>query len=172
MKNLKRALKYETLDIEYAELGNKQKVLDIAEKGTHNLMTGTPMDFVFETIDASDVEATFRVSRELRQVLVRHNDRLIIGVISCRVYNRVFIKRCAICQRFGHFFAQCEFKDEPKCGFCGGDHESNNCLDKSCKNCINCVRNNCEDTNHEAFSKQCPVYLDALKKFNDENSLN
>ena len=63
MKNLKRALKYETLDIEYAELGNKQKVLDIAEKGTHNLMTGTPMDFVFETIDASDVEATFRVSR-------------------------------------------------------------------------------------------------------------
>tara|TARA_A100001201_G_C3984077_1_gene169538 strand:- start:67 stop:399 length:333 start_codon:yes stop_codon:yes gene_type:complete len=62
MKHLKDALEYETQDIEFADFGNKQKVLDIAEKGKHNLMA-VPEDFMFETIDASDAEATFRVSR-------------------------------------------------------------------------------------------------------------
>ena len=61
-KHLKEALEYETQDIEYADFGNKQKVLDIAEKGKHNLMA-VPKDFMFETIDASDAKATFRVSR-------------------------------------------------------------------------------------------------------------
>ena len=121
--------------------------------------------------DSERFQATFRIPKELRQVLQRHNDRLIIGVISCRIYNRVFIKRCALCQRFGHFFGKCEFKDEPKCAICGEDHETNDCLNKSCKKCINCVRANYEDTNHEAFSKQCSVYREALKNFKD-SSLN
>ena len=113
--------------------------------------------------DCERFQAVFRVSKELRQILHAHNDRLIVGVISCRVYNRVFVKRCAICQRYGHFFAHCQFKDHPHCAFCGEDHETNDCLKDSGKKCVNCVRANCADTHHEASSKQCPVYLDALK---------
>lgn len=37
MNNLEKALEYETQDIRFADFGNKQKVLDISEKGTYNL---------------------------------------------------------------------------------------------------------------------------------------
>ena len=113
--------------------------------------------------DSERFQATFRISKELRQVLKQHNDRLIVGVISCRVYNRMFVKRCAICQRFGHFFAQCKFKDEPKCAFCGCDHETKDCLKNCGKKCINCARANHDNTDHKAFSKHCPEYLKALE---------
>jgi hypothetical protein len=71
-KHLKDALRYETQDIEFADFGNKQKILDIAEKGTHNLMDSGG-DFKFEIIDASDVEATFRASRRKLAIKVVFN---------------------------------------------------------------------------------------------------
>ena len=120
--------------------------------------------------DSERFQALFRISKELRQILHGHNDRLIVGVISCRVYNRLFVKRCAICQRYGHFFAQCQHKDDPRCALCCGDHETRNCPKDTCKKCINCVRANHSDTGHEAYWKQCPVYLDEMKKC--KNSLN
>ena len=120
--------------------------------------------------DSERFQATYRISKDLRNVIKRHNDRLIIGVISCRVYDRVFVKRCAICQEFGHFFAQCKSKDEPRCAFCGKDHETKDCSKNCAKSCINCVRANHDITNHEASSQQCPEYLKALGKV--KNSLN
>ena len=120
--------------------------------------------------DPERFQAVFRITKKLRQIIHGHNDRLIVGVISCRVYNRAFVKRCAICQRFGHFFAQCQFQDHPHCAYCGKEHETKECLKQSGKNCINCIRAKHAETDHESFSKQCPVYLDACEKY--KTSLN
>ena len=60
-------------------------------------------------------QATFKVSKQLRLLLKRNSDRLIVGIISCKVYDRVFVKRCALCQDYGHYFAQFLCKEEPNC---------------------------------------------------------
>ena len=51
-------------------------------------------------------QAILKVSKQLRLLLERKNDRLIVGITSCKVYDRLdrqFVKRCAHCQRYGHF---------------------------------------------------------------------
>ena len=108
--------------------------------------------------DSERFQAVFRISKELRQILHRHNDRLIVGVISCRVYNRLFVKRCSICQRYGHFMAQCQHKEDPCCAFCGGDHETKTCSKDTGKKCINCVRNGSDNVAHAAFFHGCPLF--------------
>ena len=112
-------------------------------------------------------QATFKISKQLRQHLTKHGDRLIIGIISCKVYDRVYVKRCANCQHFGHYFAQCPCKDEPSCALCGNNHETRSCPtpETSVKKCINCVRNGQENTNHAASSTDCPIFKRELKAY-------
>tara|TARA_R110002020_G_scaffold232684_2_gene444180 strand:- start:1675 stop:1995 length:321 start_codon:yes stop_codon:yes gene_type:complete len=62
MNNLKKALKYETQDIRFADFGTKQKVLDIAKKDNYHLRNEDG-DYHFMTISSSDSEAAFDVSR-------------------------------------------------------------------------------------------------------------
>ena len=110
--------------------------------------------------DAYSFQATFKVSKQLRILLKNHGDRLIVGIISCKLWDRVFAKRCAICQEHGHYFAECPDKDHPKCALCAGDHETKNCQSESAEFCcINCIRHGNEHTNHAASSFSCPVYL-------------
>ena len=111
-------------------------------------------------------QATFRISKQLRLLMKRNQDRLIVGIISCKVYDRVFVKRCALCQDYGHYFAQCPCKDDPNCALCAGPHETKNCPtpDATLRKCVNCVRNKLECTNHAASSKTCPIFLRELEK--------
>ena len=95
--------------------------------------------------DPNRYQATFRISKQLRHLLNKHNDRLIVGIISCKIYDRAFVKRCFKCQRFGHFSDKCE--NDPKCAECGGDHETRDCTNKDADGnnihplkCVNCKR--------------------------------
>ena len=113
-------------------------------------------------------QAIFKISKQLRLLLERKNDRLIIGITSCKVYDRpdrLFVKRCAHCQRYGHFQAQCEHKEDPRCARCGGNHETINCKDETVvSKCINCVRAGHASTDHSSSYHKCPVYLSELEK--------
>ena len=111
-------------------------------------------------------QATLKISKKLRMQLKKHSDRLIVGIISCKVFDRVFVRRCACCQEYGHYFAQCPNKDAPHCATCSGEHETRDCRSGSQieMQCINCIRNEEEHVNHAAFSKSCPVYLKELEK--------
>ena len=115
-------------------------------------------------IDAEVFQATFKVSKDIRKILKNHGDRVIVGITSCKVYDRVFPKRCATCQNYGHFFAQCPCKDEPFCALCGKDHETINCPtpDLLEKKCINCMRNKLDNANHAATSTHCPIFKKEL----------
>ena len=110
-------------------------------------------------------QSTFKVSKDIRQLLKKHGDRLIVGIVSCKVYDIVFVKRCAICQNYGDFLARCPCKDGPYCALCGDKHETVNCPspDSPDKKCINCLRNKLESINHAAFSKQCPIFKRELE---------
>ena len=111
-------------------------------------------------------QATLKVSKKLRIQLKKCGDRLIVGIISCKLFDRVFLKRCACCQEYGHFYAQCPNKDSPHCAKCSGGHETRDCSNPGEECCINCIRNKEEQTNHPSFSKLCPVYLRELDKYN------
>ena len=117
-------------------------------------------------------QATFKVSKQLRLLLKRNSDRLIVGIISCKVYDRVFVKRCALCQDYGQYFAQCPCKEEPNCALCAGCHETKNCPnpDSEERKCVNCVRNKLDGTNHAASSKSCPIFQEELEKCTHSNA--
>ena len=120
--------------------------------------------------DAERFQADFRISRQLRQLLQRHNDRVIVGILSCKVYDRTFVKRCALCQKYGHFVAQCPNPDEPKCAKCGGDHETKNCQNHDQHfNCINCIRAGLDSTDHACYSHMCPVFIKEVEKAKSVN---
>ena len=106
------------------------------------------------------------VSPALRDGLRLHNDRIMIGLSPCKIYDRKQVKRCNNCQHFGHFAKECATLDKPKCGKCGEDHRTDSCLSENRK-CINCVRNNLPETNHPAFYYKCPWVIK-----HQEDSLN
>ena len=102
------------------------------------------------------------VSQILRDGIHRLSDKLLMGVNSCKVYDRTQAKRCNKCQMFGHFMATCPAL-EYSCGKCSGNHQTNECNSED-RDCINCKRSNIERTTpHSAFYHKCP----ALLKFQD-----
>lgn len=68
------------------------------------------------------------------------------------------VRRCSLCQRFGHTDRIC--KDKIKiCENCGEKgHGSHHCACETVK-CINCIRVKHVDTSHRASDAICPVFL-------------
>jgi hypothetical protein len=109
-------------------------------------------------------QAFVSVSETLREGFKKSNDKLIIGVSSCKVYDRTQTKRCNNCQKFGHFVANCPTPNQTSCGKCSADHSTNDCLSAQ-RGCVNCKRNNLEHNSHSAFYHKCP----SLIKFQEES---
>ena len=112
-------------------------------------------------------QALVRVSPELRELLKKFNDKIIIGSTRCRIYDRYNLKRCNKCFKFGHFAAKCT-AETANCGFCAESHETSVCPNKSSSNpvCINCQQSTSHnhESNHPAYSFDCPVYKSHLNK--------
>ena len=106
------------------------------------------------------------VSPILREGISHHNNKVIIGLKSCKVYDKSLTRRCNNCQNLGHFVKDCPNSEEPCCGHCSGNHRSDNCGNKEQMKCINCVRNKEIKTDHSAFDYKCP----AFKKYEQELS--
>ena len=98
------------------------------------------------------------VSPILRDGINQFRDRVLVGISSCRVYDRSQTRRCNNCQHFGHFAKECPTADEPSCGKCSGDHRTDQCSSEE-KKCINCVRKNVAESNHTAFDHKCPTLM-------------
>ena len=106
--------------------------------------------------------ALLKVSTALREVIKRGNDKLRIGLYSCRVYDQApQVKRCNKCQRFGHWVASCSVNNGVACAKCGSEnHESRNCPNPDNKKCINCIRAGVVNIHppHTADSPSCPCF--------------
>ena len=114
------------------------------------------------------------VSCILREGMRCYKDKVILGLTSCKIYDRYHIKRCNNCHKFGHYARDCPTIDTHICGKCSENHLTNDCQSYARK-CINCVRNNIDEVEHATNSYQCPCYMkqqESLKKKLNEVSLN
>ena len=122
--------------------------------------------------DESVYQAIFNVSPSLREYMKKHGDRIILGMNSCKIYERFHVKRCSLCQLFGHYHKECPNKSTPSCSICSDDHETKLCkisIEEEVKHsCINCKRvNPGSHSNHMASSIKCPQYVAAQGKVKD-----
>ena len=119
--------------------------------------------------------ALIKISSSLRQVIKRGNDKLRIGLYSCRVYDQApQIKRCNRCQRFGHWMADCAHGNGIACAKCGSmHHETIHCTNLSDKKCVNCYRAGVANLHppHTADSSSCPCFLNFRKASYSSNGI-
>ena len=123
--------------------------------------------FVKSHSSSTKYSAVVKVSRKIRDIIKRNGHRLFVGITSCRVYDRFFIKRCNKCQEFGHYKDKCT--NDEVCGYCGENHPSSECRlketsDLSKLKCNNCKKNNLDCTGHSTFWTKCPAYVIAQKR--------
>ena len=124
--------------------------------------------FIKSNTSSSDkCSAVVKLSCKIREAIRSNRNRIFIGITSCRVYDRFFVKRCNKCQEFGHYKENCTKADV--CGYCSGDHPSEECRHKDSTDltvlkCANCKANNMECSGHSAFWSKCPSYIIAQKR--------
>lgn len=107
-------------------------------------------------------QAVVRVSEDVRDVLEAPHNRICIELQSCKVVDRLFVRRCNKCQDFKHFHRECK-SDVNVCGKCGENHDTRICQSPTVK-CINCSKNEYDDTAHETSWRKCPSYLKEQQK--------
>ena len=115
----------------------------------------------------STYQAVVKVSESFRSIIRKNNDRVIISLFSCKVYDQVNVKRCNKCHNFGHWVKECDKR--AACSICSEEHETKSYpqfknLEFENKKCINCIRNGSLPNNHRADSSACPIYMKELAK--------
>ena len=82
---------------------------------------------------------------------------VVVGLMSCKIYDQYFVKRCNKCQNFGHYYQECT-QDQHICAKCGLNHPTNSCQSQE-KKCTNCVKEGLQDeaVKHFAYDSQCPT---------------
>jgi uncharacterized protein (DUF4415 family) len=109
-----------------------------------------------------------RVGDDIRDALKAEGDRIFLGFSSYRVMDRVYVKSCAKCHKFGHYHADCTNVD--CCGYCmSEDHTSDQCQVRKEKDpkkfkCVNCKEANKIHEGHSSHYNKCPTYLQIQKK--------
>ena len=134
--------------------------------------SGSEFNIVFTTKPSEDsenrhVKVVVRVSPEIRSIIKANNNRIYIDLMSYRVVDRFYIKRCNNCQQFGHYKDSCT--NEKCCGFCSSnEHVSLSCpiknLDSKKFKCSNCKNAKKECSGHSTHWHNCPTYLEMQKK--------
>ena len=104
------------------------------------------------------------VSPTLREGILMFGNKLTLGFNSCKVYDRVHVKRCYTCQHFGHYMKDCPTPDRPVCGKCASHHHNTRDCTSFDAECINCVRSDRTDTNHHTNSVDCPMLMNEQEK--------
>ena len=119
-------------------------------------------------------QAFVNVTKVFREGLNHFGNKVSIGLGTCKIYDRYYIKRCNNCQHFGHYMKECPTQNAHVCGNCTSNHYTNDCTSSETK-CINCVRNGMEKTDHKANSYSCPSFTknqEIMKKKLGLNTLN
>ena len=118
-----------------------------------------------DTGDKKFYQVVVRVSEEVRKVIKQNNNKIYVELMSYRVVDRFYVKRCNKCQKFGHYEKDCQ--NEECCGHCTGGHHTVNCEiardDHENHECVNCKENG-KDHKHSATWYKCPMYIEMQKK--------
>ena len=80
-----------------------------------------------------------------------------IGIRGCPVSDNIHVRRCGMCQKYGHKTQAC-FSGRDICAWCSEEHRTTQCPQKddpSKHSCINCKRYNEGNSDHPAHSSAC-----------------
>lgn len=93
-------------------------------------------------------------------------EKIRLGWDICYVSELIDVRRCFNCYAYGHHSKTCS--SPPSCPKCSGDHQVSDCKSDG-STCINCVTSNRDlnlnlDSNHFAWSLDCPVYKRQLDR--------
>lgn len=116
----------------------------------------------------SNYQVVVRLSPSIRSAIASRNNRLFLGLTTCRVHDRFYVKRCNKCNCFGHYKSDCT--NSTACGYCmKDDHESIDCplrnsKDTSVFKCSNCHKAGLDHEGHSALWFNCPSYKSAQKR--------
>ena len=110
-------------------------------------------------------QAFARVSKVVRQGFRTYNDKVLIGLSTCQIYDQYHIKRCNNCQAYGHFYKDCPAPSVQVCAVCSDAHSTRDCSSTSVK-CINCTKGEMSETEcqHRADDRKCPSLLKEQEK--------
>ena len=108
-------------------------------------------------------QAFASVSNALRIGLKNYKDKIVIGLMNCKIYDRHHVKRCNNCQGYGHYYKNCPSPNVHCCAKCSLDHATNVCTSATMK-CTNCAKAGKSETDHAAYDRNCPFLLDKIKK--------
>lgn len=84
--------------------------------------------------------------------------RLYIGFARCNVYDRYWVNRCRKCLSLSHKTSSCD-KTKHACGYCAGQHKTNDDCEREQHTCFNCLHAGRADTAHSAFATTCPCFI-------------
>lgn len=139
----------------------------LAEEGSH-------LSVVFTKPPGENDEKPFhqvvlRVSADIRRAIANHGNKLHMGKLVHKVVDRFYIRRCNICQNFGHYKDDCPTPNSPVCGYCSETtHISKDCPKKSgstrCFSCNNCKTSDRDHKGHSTFWYNCAAYKEQQKK--------
>lgn len=117
-------------------------------------------------------QAFAAVSETLRAGLRSFRDKVVIGVMNCRIYDRYHIRRCNNCQCYGHYYKECPTPNDHCCAKCSLDHQTNVCTVTTSKKCINCSKAGIEESDHASYDHNCPSLLKITEKMKNRNDKN
>ena len=156
---------------------NNEEVINLLVTQNQHLKQFSTVNNINEHIEIHDIkptrakESVFQVfasvSEVLRKGLKNYRDKVTIGLISCKVYDRFHIKRCNNCQGLGHYYKDCTNPNEPRCAKCSLNHATNTCtnMEKKCANCSD--KGN--ESDHAAYDPKCPAMVSEVEKKKDLN---
>ena len=100
------------------------------------------------------------VSPKVRKAVRENQDYVYIHASRCKVYDHFWVLRCGNCMAYGHRTSHCRLSN-PICGYCSGEHKSQNYTQKEQLKCTHCATKDKEDTSHSAFNTKCPYFINA-----------
>lgn len=114
-------------------------------------------------------QSVFSVSKQFRLFLQNCGDKVVLGFRYCKIFDRLFIRRCFKCQKFGHTSSDCN--KTACCSRCSGTHDVRDCQITQTDNhkhaCINCKLAN-KPFSHTSSSLLCNSYLEEKNRVQDK----
>ena len=103
-------------------------------------------------------QAFARISVVLREGFKSFNNKITLGLSTCKIYDQYHVKRCNNCQDLGHYFKNCPNQDVHICAKCGLNHSTRECT-SSTRKCVNCTKRTLPEgeCNHSADDQACPT---------------
>ena len=131
--------------------------------------------FVSKTKDSNFVYAVVRVDPEIKTAIQNNENRLYLGLSTCKVTSQYHLVQCYSCQKFGHKRGseKCTVKstDDCICLYCAEKHLSKICPSKKniekhrCSNCLLVDKNptSTPKVSHTSNSINCPILQSELR---------